>query len=69
VFHQIFHHRLAQDRNHRFGQILRQRSDPRALPGGKDHAFDLVQLTAPCDLACGDFTRMECKAYFKFRVG
>jgi hypothetical protein len=39
VFDQVLEHRLAEDGDHRLGQVLRQRSHTGALPCGKNHGL------------------------------
>ena len=36
---EVFHHRFADDGNHRLGQFVGERPDPGALPGSKNHGF------------------------------
>jgi len=36
---QVFHHRLAQNWHHRFGQVFGQGPNPGALASGQDHCF------------------------------
>ena len=39
MFDQVFQHRLAQDRDHRLGHVLGQRTHARALACSKNHGF------------------------------
>jgi hypothetical protein len=44
MFDQVLHHRFAQNRDHRFGQVLGQRAYPGALACGQNHAFSHAVL-------------------------
>jgi hypothetical protein len=39
MFDQVFHHRLAENGNHRLGQILGQRPNASPLTGRENHSF------------------------------
>ena len=44
VLNQVFHHRFAQNRHHRFGQVPCEWAHAGALAGGQNHAFSHAGL-------------------------
>ena len=52
VLDQVFHHRFAQNRHHRLGQVPCERAHAGALAGGQNHAFSHAGLHSLC--SCGE---------------